>query len=383
MACFHPNVVSYLPDGYMRKGRYVLNNDGSKRQWFFHGAGYEVMQDGELFYELVKDGSRIPFYDLSAAELNDHGEVGYSLLVPCQQCLGCRIDYSRKWADRIVMEQLESPPNSCFFVTLTYNDEAIQKNLTGFSSEVIVDGDYVNIQAATLVKKDFQDFNKRLRKFYSDHYDHDGIRFFMSGEYGSKYKRPHYHVCYFNLPIQDLQLYSTNFRGDPLYTSPTLERLWGNGYVVIGELNWECAAYTARYVVKKFKGKDSSEYYQQLGNILPEFCLSSRRPGLAASYFDNHMEQIYRQDSIQLPSTEKRDGHTSVPRYFDKLLVRYLEAHPDCEINLEKIKSDRRKFADQSTYNRRILSGLFDQEYFRLKEESFNNSFKTLKRCLD
>lgn len=381
MSCFHPNIMSYCPNGFSDHFGKVYNKDGSLRKWQFLEAGYQTIVDEQLYFQGVKSGVLYPANDFS--DINEDGEYRYSLLVPCQQCAGCRIDYSKKWADRIVMEQLESPPNSCFFVTLTYNDDSLREHLTGHYYETIVDGEPVDIAAASLCKKDFQDFNKRLRKYFSDHYHHEGIRFFMSGEYGSKFKRPHYHVCYFNLPIQDLQVYSHNFRGDTLYTSPTLDKLWGKGYVVIGELNWECAAYTARYVVKKFKGKESADHYEQMGNVISEFSLSSRRPGIAAGYFDKHMEQIYRQDAIQLPSTQDRDGRTSVPRYFDKLLERYLEQHPDCSINLEKIKSDRRKFAEQSTYNRRILSGLFDKEYFRMKEESFNNSFKTLKRLLD
>lgn len=383
MSCFHPNVITYNPNGSVdSEGKIMRYKDGRVKTHFFLGSGYEVLDDdGNIGYKLNNFDGFIPQVDLSSVDQN--GEISYSQLVPCQQCLGCRIDYSKKWADRIVMEQLMSPKNSCFFVTLTYNDVSIQDNLTNHRYDLVVDGDYTTIEAATLCKKDFQDFNKRLRKHFADHYDHQGIRFFMCGEYGSKYKRPHYHVCYFNLPIQDLQFYANNHQGDTLYTSPTLEKLWGKGYVVIGELNWESAAYTARYVVKKFKGKESEEYYHQMGDVLPEFCLSSRKPGLAASYFDKNMETIYRHDCIQLPSTRDRDGRSAVPRYFDKLLEKYLEDHPDCDINLEKVKADRRRAAEISTYNRRILSGLFDKEYFDLKEKEFKSHINLLKRGLD
>lgn len=383
MSCFHPNIAHFNPHGIKDKdqNKYVLTKDGQRKYFSILGAGFLEEIDGVEYHRRVSDGKLFPKY--SPYNCTSDGELEYTLLVPCQQCSGCRIDYSRKWADRIVMEQLESPPDTCYFVTLTYNDESLRDNYTGEVLDILSEGQYHTINCATLVKKDFQDFMKRLRKFYSEKLGHEGIRFFMSGEYGSTFKRPHYHVCFFNLPILDLQVYLTNFRGDILYTSPTLERIWGKGFVVIGELNWECAAYTARYVVKKFKGKDSDEFYHNLGDVLPEFSLSSRKPGIAAGYFDKHMEQIYREDAIQLPSSRDRNGRTSVPRYFDKLLEKYLENHPDCEINLEKIKAQRRELADQFTYNRRVLSGLFDREYFKLKEESFKNSFKTLNRLLD
>lgn len=346
------------------------------------GAGYEVLgDDGEYFYKSKNLDTLYPEIDIY--NMTSDGEVGYNMLVPCQQCIGCRIDYARRWADRIVMEQLVSPPDTCFFITLTYNDEAIQNNLTGNVVEIVANGESFALQSATLIKDDVRLFIKRLRKYYADHYNHQGIRFYLAGEYGSKYKRPHYHLCVFNLPIYDLKYYSSNFRGDVLYTSEIIESIWNKGYVVIGELTWECAAYTARYVVKKFKGKDSAVHYEALGRVLPEFTLSSNRPGIGGKYFDDNVEKIYRTDSISLPSTKDRNGTVSVPRYFDKLLERYIEENPDTELNLDKIKAKRRKMQDNNTFNRRILSGLFDEEYFSLKEENFKKNITNLRRMVD
>ena len=62
--------------------------------------------------------------------------------VPCGQCLGCRLEKSKEWAIR-VMNEVRMNEISCF-LTLTYNDENLPKG-------------------GTLVKKDLQDFWKRLR----------------------------------------------------------------------------------------------------------------------------------------------------------------------------------------------------------------------------
>lgn len=382
MSCFHPNVVTYHPKGFYGKdGRLVRNKDGSIREWKFHGSGFEeVGSNGDIIYRL-NDGSFIPqFGDIYA-----DGSLVYAEQVPCQQCKGCRIDYSRHWADRIVMESLMVPQFTSFFLTLTYDDDSLVSNYTGKSFDYLVDGEYISINAATLIKKDVQDFMKRLREYYSRVYDHTGIRFYCAGEYGSRTRRPHYHICVFNLPIQDLKVYSRNFRGDLLYNSPVIESLWGKGYVVIGELTWECAAYTARYVVKKFKGKESADFYASVGDVLPEFSLSSRKPGLAAEYFNEHKEAIYKYDCVQLPSSDSRKGTVSVPRYFDKLLERYQEENPtDFSIEkIEKIKAQRRELSELKKYNERILVGMFDKEYFRLKEESFNKRISGLQRTLD
>lgn len=386
MSCYHPNIMSYLPTGYKKVDHgqlsYVKNKDGSLRHWRFQGSGFEeVDENGNIIYRL-KNGSYCMKDDLSDPfSITRSGEYPYSLMVPCQQCLGCRIDYSKHWADRIVMEQLVSKPNSCWFLTLTYDDEHLYNECsTGKAFEYIIDGNPIMLQGATLVKEHFQLFLKRLRAYYDEHFNLQNIRYFVAGEYGDKTRRPHFHVCFFNLPLFDLEVYSNNYRGDALYNSPLLEKIWGKGYVVIGELNWESAAYTARYVVKKFKGMQAKEFYDSVGGVLPEFCLSSRRPGLAGAYFDKEVETIYRHDAIQLPSTKDRDGRTTVPRYFDKLLEKYLVDHPESDINLEKIKAERRANGEANSYNRRILSGLFDKEYFKLKEESFRKSVSLLSR---
>lgn len=388
MSCFHPNIMSYHPDGFFitKDGVDVpaLNKDGSKKLWKFHGAGFEKsLPDGTIVYQL--EGKHAGNFVLQYFDVNADGEIGYSVPVPCQQCLGCRIDYSKHWADRIVMESLLYPEHTNFFLTLTYSDDFLYKNYTGESFEYLVDGCYQTINAATLAPDDLQLFMKRLREYFSRVYHHDGIRFYAVGEYGSRTRRPHYHICCFNLPIQDLTFFARNFRADTLYNSPVIESLWGKGYVVIGELNWESAAYTARYVTKKFKGKQAADFYASVGNVLPEFSRSSNRPGIAAQFFDKNKVEIYKYDRVQLPSSEKRYGSTTVPRYFDKLLEKYQEENPeDFSIaKLDKIKSERRQLSELRSYNRRILSGIFDKEYFRLKEEVFNTRINKLSRTLD
>ena len=43
--------------------------------------------------------------------------------IPCGQCIGCRLDYSRNWANRAYLESLNYKYN--YFITFTYNDENI------------------------------------------------------------------------------------------------------------------------------------------------------------------------------------------------------------------------------------------------------------------
>ena len=150
------------------------------------------------------------------------------------------------------------------------------------------------------MKRDFQLLMKRIRFKFSD----DKIRFFMSGEYGSQTFRPHYHAILFGLHLDDLKPYKTVKEAGEYYTyynSESLQECWPYGYVVVGEVTWESCAYTARYVMKKLKGKEAKFYEEH--NIQPEFTLMSRKPGIARRYYDEHPD-IYEQDKINV-STPK------------------------------------------------------------------------------
>ena len=51
------------------------------------------------------------------------------VLIPCGHCIGCRLDYSRSWADRMMLE-LETEKKG-LFVTLTYSNENAQEQYNG------------------------------------------------------------------------------------------------------------------------------------------------------------------------------------------------------------------------------------------------------------
>ena len=125
--------------------------------------------------------------------------------IPCGKCIGCRLEYSRQWANRCMLELQYH--DSAYFVTLTYNEEHVPR--TGLHGEM------------SLRKRDFQLFMKRLRKKYSD----DRIRFYAAGEYGTTTQRPHYHAILFGLHLDDLQVYKSkdSFK---YFTSPGLQRVW-------------------------------------------------------------------------------------------------------------------------------------------------------------
>lgn len=220
------------------------------------------------------------------------------LQLPCGRCVGCRLEQSRQWAVRIMMEN-QMHDAGCF-ITLTYDDA----NLPEYR---------------TLVKKDLTDFFKRLRKAV----DPVKLRYFAVGEYGEKTSRPHYHIILFGTAFEaDRKLYKQ--RTNPLFTSETLSKAWGKGFANFGAVTFESAAYCARYCLKKVNSrKEDFEVACVLdtGEIIsriPEFSVMSRRPGIGSTWYDFYGEDVRRTDFVIM-----RGKRMKSPRYFDKLFERY------------------------------------------------------------
>lgn len=260
-------------------------------------------------------------------------------MIPCGKCIGCRLTYSREWANRIMIEAKQWPKDTCWFLTLTYNDEHIP------TKEVKDENTGITKTGMTLYKKDIQNFLKRLRNHYEYKYNHTGIRFFLAGEYGETTNRPHYHACIFNMPIKtELIVLKKNELGQTIWTNEEIEKIWKKGFISIGHLCWETAAYTARYIMKKQKGETAAWYYQSQAKN-PEFTLMSRKPGIARNYYEEKKEEIYKNDEIFL-SKGNKVLKAKPPKYYDKL---YDITNHD-EMLLIKLK--RKKLQETSEKNK-------------------------------
>ncbi|QCS36231.1 replication initiator protein [Capybara microvirus Cap1_SP_167] len=220
----------------------------------------------------------------------------FKVFLPCGRCIGCRLDRSREWALRCVHESVFHEEN--YFITLTYSPE--------------------NLKSPSLLKRDLQLFNKRLRKKLGS------FRYYACGEYGDNFKRPHYHELCFGLHIPDLIPFS--FRnGFTFFRSKSVEHCWNLGFVTIGFVSFESAAYVARYCHKKLVGKRSSEY----GLLLPEFALMSRRPGIGYQWIETFNQDVYKSDGSSF--VPMRGGvRVRVPRFYDSFMEKF---SPDTIIN--------------------------------------------------
>lgn len=296
------------------------------------------------------------------------------LPIPCGQCIGCRLDYSRMWADRCILEAQQYEYNS--FVTLTYDPE----HLPPLKPVVDVNTGEV-FEWPSLVPEDLTKFMKDLRRYYSYHYNYDNIRFYSCGEYGDEYGRPHYHLLLFNLPVFDKVYWFTNHEHEKIYISDTLSKIWGKGIVTIGEVTWNSAAYVARYVVKKQKGTTKGLVdlpgKRLVQGIQPEFVRMSRAPGIAWKYYDEHKNQFYETDEIVI-SVRGKARAIKPPRYFDKLY------DIDCEdpFKMREIKEKRAESARLSMQAQLERTTLNYNDYLAVKERNKEAQVKVLRRKL-
>lgn len=287
------------------------------------------------------------------------GEVYSQINIPCGKCIGCRMDYSKEWATRIMLEALRSKEN--YFITLTYDDFHVHKNEDG---------------ALTLFKPDLSAFMKRFRSRLEYLTGETGVRFFGCGEYGEKTFRPHFHICVFNAPLSStLRLEGKNKLGQALFSSDIVDDSWSFGHTAIGELSWNTAAYTARYTLKKAGGKDN-HFYEKLG-VEPEFVNMSRRPGIGAYFFDDNYTKIYQDGRIILPAISKdKPNIQSIPKYFDKKMS---DLDP---LTLSKVKVQRQLVA-QIAHDAKLQAIQLDEyEYFELEEKRCSERLKKLHRDL-
>lgn len=269
--------------------------------------------------------------------------TGYKI-VPCGNCISCKLRHARDWQTRITAESSLYREN--YAITLTYNDDNLP--MKEFPTFIDVDDfgevrSYSSVALPTLNYDHVQLFKKALLEDLRRH-GHVGVRFFAAGEYGAKNLRPHYHLIMMNLPLNDLKFWKTSDSGIPIYRSHYLEQFWQHGFVSVQYSNEYAAGYVARYTLKKIRdlGKD-------LGGLVPEFVHMSNRPGIGAAYCQAHRDQIIKNDSIYLNGKK-----LPVPAYFEDMcctgnLTDMLKVAENCVKRRERSDSKYSQFLKDLT----------------------------------
>ena len=215
-----------------------------------------------------------------------HTGQAHFVPVPCGRCPECLKRRTSMWSFRLRKEEERSV--SSHFVTLTYDADHVPISKNGFM---------------TLVKSDLQKFFKRLRKSHGkQHNKQYPIKYYAVGEYGSRFRRPHYHIVLFN-SSEDAIVASWSLDGRPL------------GHVHIGTVSGASIAYTIKYINKgRFTPLHSNDDRE------PEFPLMSKRMGEnyltpdVVSFHKGNLERAYItvEDGVRIP----------IPRYYkDKMFT--------------------------------------------------------------
>lgn len=297
----------------------------------------------------------IQAYRLSSGEIVFDTKSGYDIIrylkVPCGVCIGCRLERGRQWAVRC-MHEAQLHDENCF-ITLTYNDDHLP------------DGNELDY-------RDFQLFMKRLRKKFKG----KKIRFFMCGEYGEQFRRPHFHACLFGINFNDRVHFKRTKAGSEIYTSRILDSLWcdrfGNsmGYATIGDVNFDSAGYVARYVMKKGYGHDDSDYNYinlETGEVTKqtkEFTRMSLKDGIGTGFYKKYKSDMFPHDICVVNGVAQKP-----PKFYFKKLK------TDDPLLYEQIT-----FARESKAMKRASDNI--QERLEVREKVLKAKTKALKREL-
>lgn len=233
--------------------------------------------------------------------------------ISCNQCIACRLYKAQTWAVRCMHEK-RVHKSSCF-LTLTYDDAHLPDR-------------------HSLVRDEIPKFNKRLR----DYLGYPPISVFYCGEYGEKFGRPHYHQILFGYDPPDKVFYK-RVRGHDYFTSDIISKCWGLGHAVLGNVDFDSAAYVARYTLKKQKKSDEILYTvdcpttgviheirwhdrpssdiatREIYNRLPVFAGMSTNPAIGLRFLERYPDDLFSQ-----MKTVFKGHEISLPRYYLKKL---------------------------------------------------------------
>lgn len=202
------------------------------------------------------------------------------------------------WAFRIKKE-LERSFNP-LFVTLTYNDENLPRISSG---------------EPTLLKRDVQLFLKNLRFQNEKIGNLSSLRYYLCGEYGKKFKRPHYHIILFNCPSVNL-----------------IHGAWGRGHTLSLPLLNGGIGYVLKYMSKSSTPKKKGEKQ-------PEFSLMSKN--LGDNYLTPQMLNYHRNRVENCYLTIEGGVKMSLPKYYKEKI--YTDEYKELRLQVTKYLDNRNK----------------------------------------
>lgn len=264
---------------------------------------------------------------------------GQFIDVPCGKCCECLRKRANDWFLRLKFEQ--KLWKFTYWIGLSYDN-----------STLVFDPKSDDLPR--LSKRDVQLFFKRLRK---SKVFGDKIRYFLVGEYGDKYLRPHYHLILFS----DVEFTCQDGHD-------ALMPIWELGFVTFDLVSDRRLRYVSKYSLKVAN--------PFLEFPVPQFMLCSKRP-----YIGHNYVEMYKEHHLSSPSplaVKFSPFNYSLPRIFKEKIY-----------DTEEIKSSYRRVCirdficrSDRIYRRFFRDGqeqLYHQLYspFRRQDEFIRSIFNS------
>lgn len=379
--CYHP-LKRFVVGCHVGKSGELVDSAVFRPAFMCDRLSSDPLRKREVYY-LYKPPGRHDFLNVYSEDYEFVGRpnVFSGQLIKCGKCEGCRIDKSREWANRLLLEKEYYPDDQVWFLTLTYDEQHVPKSAYGHPET----GEAIPVM--TLSMDDHKKFLKRLRKN-----SRAKLKFFGCGEYGPQTMRPHYHYIIFGLQLADLVPYGKGEAGFMYYQSNWLTSQWSIrkaptrqgcvtplsadpgyfcdplGRVLVAPASWQTFAYVARYTTKKLYGAEA-EYYNQF-NITPPFLVMSN--GIADRWYHDHPD-VYDFEYINV-ATPTGGKKFRPPHRFDVL---FDAEDPE---GFEKYNQSRKELLEAAKEVKLAKTSMSYAELLETEERVFRSRIKALRR---
>lgn len=254
----------------------------------------------------------------SVADFRLYSGLGL-LHVPCGKCDLCRVTRRYERALRIMLE-VESFPQSSYFLTLTYDN-------SHFSTPELEHSDWAQFMkdfrrsfceakySPLVWKKDGKCYpRKRGGRVVTKSCTFKAVKQVMAGEYGDSFGRKHFHGIIFGHVFSDMVPTGTfSSRGHAIHTSPSLSAVWKKGFVQIEPVNMDLALYVSSYITDQ-----ALDNVPDAGRVRKQYGRFGR--GIGRSWLDKYWRDVLQSGMLML-----RDGNFPIPRTF----LRWYAEHPE------------------------------------------------------
>ena len=145
--------------------------------------------------------------------------------VECRKCNFCLQNRRSDWSIRLLEEMKDH--DSGYFITLTYAD----KYLPFIWEDDVCMG-------VELSREHLKRFHRSLKQEHRRSKHEDTLKYYSTGEYGTRFGRPHYHSIVFGLSPNVLNKLING-------------GIWGKGMVYVGSVTADSIGYVTKYLIDK------------------------------------------------------------------------------------------------------------------------------------